>query len=405
MRWGLLPHLLEKGELLLREGDLGHAVYLVVEGEIAVRKAVGADQLPLAVLRTGALVGTGGLLLGRPRNASCVAAKRSWVYAMNRESFCAMRGEAGARVPRSAALRARTQTKSASGQLAKLVAREEEARSEKRGLHALLNAASTALVFQGGGDQAAIELSSSPLHEPVEPGSEGKRRLLESIRSSIIGADEAMEGPYGLLRITYADYGSSGRCLGFIEDFIQNEVMPFYASTQADASGTSRQTARYREDARQIIRECVDAGDDDAVIFCGSGATAAINKLIDVLNLRLPAELSRTFGLETLIPHKRAAGGVHRSLRARLEPAAVGALDRRGGGGRRRRARRDRSRRARATADRIQGASAAHRQLRGGLERQRHVADVAGLSQLLHRHGALAFWDYAAAGAARAGSR
>ena len=142
LRWGLLPHLLEKGELLLREGDLGHAVYLVVEGEIAVRKAVGADQLPLAVLRTGALVGTGGLLLGRPRNASCVAAKRSWVYAMNRESFCAMRGEPG-RVFREALLCAlRTQTKSASGQLAKLVAREEEARSEKRGLRALLNAAS-----------------------------------------------------------------------------------------------------------------------------------------------------------------------------------------------------------------------------------------------------------------------
>lgn len=38
------------------------------------------------------------------------------------------------------------------------------------------------------------------------------------------------------------------------------------------------------------------------MIFCGSGATAAINKLIDVLNLRLPAELDARCQLSAQLP-------------------------------------------------------------------------------------------------------
>ena len=38
------------------------------------------------------------------------------------------------------------------------------------------------------------------------------------------------------------------------------------------------------------------------VIFCGSGATGAINKLVDVLNLRLPADLDARYGLAARSP-------------------------------------------------------------------------------------------------------
>ena len=37
----------------------------------------------------------------------------------------------------------------------------------------------------------------------------------------MIGEDEAVEGPFGLRRVTYADYTASGRSLAFIEDFIR----------------------------------------------------------------------------------------------------------------------------------------------------------------------------------------
>src|SRR3954451_12539419 len=115
--------------------------------------------------------------------------------------------------------------------------------------------------------------------------------LLERIRRGVIGDNEVMEGPYGPRRVTYADYTASGRALDFIEDFIRDEVLPRYANTHTESSGTGLQTTRLREDARAVIRNSIGGGDDVAIIFCGSGATGAIDKLVRILGIRIPAEL------------------------------------------------------------------------------------------------------------------
>ena len=107
--------------------------------------------------------------------------------------------------------------------------------------------------------------------------------LISHIRQSVIGAGQAIETPFGHKPLVYADYTASGRALTFIEDYIRRDVLPRYANTRTETSFTGAQTTALRGQARQEIREAVNGTADDQVIFCGPGAIAAINKLIDIL--------------------------------------------------------------------------------------------------------------------------
>src|SRR5262249_59244615 len=112
--------------------------------------------------------------------------------------------------------------------------------------------------------------------------------LIERIRNSVIGDDAVLDGPFGPRRLVYADYTASGRALGFVEDFIRERVLPLYANTHTEASATGRQTTVLREDARRIIHRAVNGSAEDAVVFCGSGVTGAIDKLVRALGLYGP---------------------------------------------------------------------------------------------------------------------
>ena len=223
-------------------------------------------------------------------------------------------------------------------------------------------------------------------------------QLIETIRSSVIGRDVVVAGPFGPRKVTYADYTASGRSLSFIEDYIREAVMPLYANTHTESSGTGLQTTRFREEAREIVRRCVGADDDHAVLFCGSGMTGAIDRLIGVLGIRIPCNLEDRYQFSVQIPpEERPVVFIgpyeHHSneLPWRESIADVVTIS--------------------EDADGHIDLAQLEKELETYSQRQLKIgsfsaasnvtgiiSDVEAISILLHRHGALSFWDFAAAG-------
>ena len=221
--------------------------------------------------------------------------------------------------------------------------------------------------------------------------------LIETIRSAVIGNDDVVAGPFGSRRVIYADYTASGRSLSFIEDFIREAVLPLYANTHTESSGTGLQTSRFREEARNIIRAAVGATDDHAVIFCGSGTTGAIDRLIGVLGVRIPANLDDDYNLTGFIPSdERPVVFIgpyeHHSnelpWRESIADVVVIAEDEDGHVDLA-----DLRRQLEFHADRPLkiGSFSAASNVTG------IITDVRSISVILHQHGALSFWDFAAA--------
>ncbi len=221
--------------------------------------------------------------------------------------------------------------------------------------------------------------------------------LIATVRSSVIGASETIDGPFGRRPVIYADYTASGRALTFIEDYLRDAVLPLYANTHTESSQTGRHTTMLREEARALVAAGVGATDEHAVLFCGSGATGAIDKLVGVLGLRVPCTLDDRYHFTEQIPcEQRPVVFIgpyeHHSneLPWRESIADVVTID--------------------EDSDGHVDLAHLHRELERYADRPLLIGsfsaasnvtgiltDVASIATMLHEFGALSFWDYAAA--------
>jgi selenocysteine lyase/cysteine desulfurase len=221
--------------------------------------------------------------------------------------------------------------------------------------------------------------------------------LVARIAESVIGDRAVVDGPFGPRRLVYADDTASGRSLDFVEDFVRERVLPLYANTHTESTATGWAMTELREEARQAIRAAAGAGDDTAVIFCGSGTTGAIDKLIGILQLRLPPGLSDRYQLDTLIPaDQRPVVFVgpyeHHSNEISWRETIAEVVE----------IPADASGHVDLAALEVELVRHADRpQLIGSFSAASNVTgiitDTDAVARVLHRHGALAFFDFAAA--------
>lgn len=107
------------------------------------------------------------------------------------------------------------------------------------------------------------------------------------LRQQIVGVDSTFETPFGERLMVYCDYTASGRCLRFVESYLQS-LQRVYANTHTEDDITGRSMSQLLHEAEEAIKKSVNAGPNGRIIACGTGATGAIDKLQQIIGVSLP---------------------------------------------------------------------------------------------------------------------
>jgi selenocysteine lyase/cysteine desulfurase len=118
-------------------------------------------------------------------------------------------------------------------------------------------------------------------------------KYFDKFRKNIIGIDTEIETPYGSKKLIYADWIASGRLYGPIERRITEEIGPMVGNTHSESTATGKaMTAAYHQ-AQRIVKNHVNANEDDVLIFTGTGMTSAIVKLQRIIGLKVPEQAKK----------------------------------------------------------------------------------------------------------------
>lgn len=105
------------------------------------------------------------------------------------------------------------------------------------------------------------------------------------LRAGLIGEGVNIPGFSGDVPLVYADFVASGRALRQVETFVTEKVLPFYANSHTEASYCGGYMTQLRRQSRAEISRLTGAGDECAVVFAGSGATAGLNRLVSLFGV------------------------------------------------------------------------------------------------------------------------
>ena len=256
---------------------------------------------------------------------------------------------------------------------------------------------STAAVIEELRNSIARDVVSGPMSDS---GVQVFTSPFENLPGAAKGSAKKSAGRFVEVPLVYCDQTASNRPLTSIERYISDTCLPLYGNTHTNTSVTGSQSTAFVAEARQIVAEGTNAkitgkASTDVVLFAGSGATSTVELLIDCLGIKEMSSASadasgdaakrpvvfigpyehhsnllpwRESGCEiVMVPERPATSDVDidalESLLVDPKYSAPGRLR--------------------------MGTFAAASNVNG------KVSDVNKIAATLHKHGALAFFDYA----------
>lgn len=208
------------------------------------------------------------------------------------------------------------------------------------------------------------------------------KTTLTDLRAGLIGEGVMITGANGPVPLVYADYVASGRALRQVEDFVTEKLLPFYANSHTEASYCGAYITRLREEARGEIARMTKVSDQCSVIFTGAGATAGLNRLVNLLGINQAQNPVVFIGPyehhSNMLPWRESKAEV-----VEIPEAAAGGPDL---------AALEQALKAHAESDLMIGSFSAASNVTG------IITDPDPVSRLLKKHGALSVWDYAGGG-------
>ena len=140
---------------------------------------------------------------------------------------------------------------------------------------------------------------------------------LSYLRDQIVGVDSTFETPFGQRLMVYCDYTASGRCLRFVESYLQS-LQRVYANTHTEDDITGRSMSQLLHEAEEAIKDSVNAGPNGRIVACGTGATGAIDKLQQIIGVALAPATRKN--IEEIVEQSDLDAGVYREAFRKLQP-------------------------------------------------------------------------------------
>ena len=233
--------------------------------------------------------------------------------------------------------------------------------------------------------------------------------LWDYVRGQVIGRNARIDTPFGPRVMTYADHTASGRGVRFVERYLER-VLELYGNTHTEDDATGRTTTRRLHQAESTIKRLVGADERYKLIEVGAGTTGAVHRLQQILGIYIPPAAKAVIldDLDRLLGRKSARDLVGKLKQQRpvvfvgpyehhsnevswrecwsdvveIDLSPDGGLD------------------LEDLDRKVSDPAYANRRRIGAFSAASNVSGVKTpvheVARILHRHGALAFFDYAA---------